>query len=110
MACGIADPAFQADRFGKLPVLFLREVLETISETRRQHINAHSIATAKLSSVVVSALGGKGAKHKLDDFLPYELPKTSTNLKDSTKAALVWALKNEKLPPSIVGLIGAELG
>jgi hypothetical protein len=31
-------------------------------------------------------------------------------LSESTVSAMKWALKNEKLPPSIVGLIGAELG
>lgn len=107
---GITDPVFNLGNFHRLPVLFLKAILEEVAESRRQNINAKSIATAKLSSIVISALGGKSAKHKLDDFLPYEMPKTNKDLKISTKEAITWALKHEKLPVAIVGLIGAELG
>lgn len=75
----------------------------------QKRTNASSVATAKLATVVCSALGGKGAKPKLDHFLPFELDKGDSAIKQSTKEALHWALKHEKMPPLIVGMIGAEL-
>lgn len=110
LAFSIADPLFHAERFGKAPIKLIQACLLSLSETRKEQTNASSVATAKLSSLVYSALGGKGAKPKLNDFLPYELSKDNDGLKESTIAAMKWALKNEKMPPSIVGLIGAELG
>lgn len=101
---------FHAERFGKAPVSLIQACLANLTEARKEQVNANSIATAKLSSLVYSALGGKAAKAKLEDFLPYEINKGDNGLKESTIAAMKWALKNEKLPPSIVGLIGAELG
>lgn len=46
---------------------------------------------------------------KLDHFLPFELDDGKQSIKQSTKDALQWALKNEKMPLVIVGMIGAEL-
>lgn len=72
-------------------------------------MNAQSISTAKLSGLVFSALAGKGKKPSLEDFLPYEIKKGANDLQEETIAAMKWALKHEKMPPAIVGLIGAEL-
>jgi hypothetical protein len=41
--------------------------------------------------------------------LPFEKPKNSDDLQESTVEALKWAMKNEKLPSAVVGMIGAEL-
>ena len=73
-------------------------------------MNAQSISTAKLSGLVFSALSGKGKKPSLEYFLPYEIRKGSNDLQPETIEAMKWALKHEKMPPAIVGLIGAELG
>lgn len=89
---------------------FLQRCSKHLLEEQRQKINAYSIATAKLSALVFSALGGKNNKVKLEDFLPFETSKKEGELQESTIAALKWALKNENIPPSIAGLIGAELG
>ena len=87
----------------------LADVLEHSYETLQKRTNAASVSTAKLAMVVCSALGGKGNRTKLDQFLPFELENSNSGLKQSTKDAMQWALKNEKLPPVIVGMIGAEL-
>jgi hypothetical protein len=108
MALSIADPIFHAERFGKVPMALLRTMLEQASNEQQQLINAQSISTAKLAVTVVGALGGKTAKASVDDFLPFERPKT-TGISSETKEAMQWALKNLRLPPVIVGLIGAEL-
>lgn len=110
LAFSIVDPLFHAERFGKAPVKLIQACLANVIESKKDQTNANSIATAKLSTLVYGALGGKAAKPKLEDFLPYEIKKSSNSIKESTMAALKWALKNKKMPSSIVGLIGAELG
>jgi hypothetical protein len=91
-------------------VKLLQVCTEQLSENKQETINAQSIATAKLSSIVINALGGKKAKIKMEELLPYELKKPSNGIKPSTIAAMKWALKNEKMPPAVIGLIGSELG
>jgi len=90
-------------------VKLLADVLEHSYKSLHTKANAASISTAKLAMVVMGALGTKGGKVKLDQFLPYELDDGTSSLKASTKEALEWALKNEKMPAAIVGMIGAEL-
>ena len=110
LSFAIVDPIFHAERFGRLPVVFLQACLENLFETHKEQVNAQSISTAKLSGLVFSALSGKGKKPSLEDFLPYEIRKGSNDLQPETIEAMKWALKHEKMPPAIVGLIGAELG
>ena len=88
----------------------LHVCLEQFALFHKETTNAHSIAVAKLSNLVFCALGGKANKVKLSDFLPYELKDETNGLKDSTIDAMRWALKNEKMPPAIIGMVGAELG
>lgn len=92
-----------------MPVKLLADVLEKGYAVLQSRTNAASVSTAKLAMVVMSALGAKGNKNKLDHFLPYELDSGASSMKASTKAALEWALKNERMPAAIVGMIGAEL-
>jgi hypothetical protein len=110
LSFSIADPIFQAERFGKVPVKLLQTCIRHLSEDRQERANANSIATAKLSSIVLGALGGKKVKVKLEDLLPYETKKPDNALQDSTISAMKWALKHETMPPAIIGMIGAELG
>lgn len=93
-----------------MPVKLLRICLEKLVEIKQETINAQSIATAKLSSIVIGALGGKKTKIKMEELLPYETKRNNNALKESTIAAMKWALKHESMPPAIIGMIGAELG
>jgi hypothetical protein len=106
---GISDPLFHAERFNLVPVGFLRSVSENLVKQKQQTINADSVAVAKLACLVHSALGGKKNAASLDSFLPFEKAKDENGLKDSTINAMKWAMKNEKLPPAVVGIIGPEL-
>jgi DNA-binding protein YbaB len=100
---------FRVERFCLVPVKFLKAVSEGLVKQKQQTINADSIAVAKLACLVHGALGGKKHSVSLDVFLPFEKPKDGNALQDSTIDALKWAMKNEKLPPAVVGIIGAEL-
>lgn len=105
----IADPIFHAANFNKLPIKLIEIVLNHSYQALHRETNANSISTAKLALVVCSALGNKGSKIKLEHFLPYEMKENNGRLKESTRKAMQWALKNEKLPAVVVGMIGAEL-
>ena len=98
---------FYADRFGRVPVLLLKRLIAIADSEKQQIINAHSISTAKLGTVVVSALGGKASK--LDECLPFAVPRNSRQISVETEEAMRWALSNEKMPGQIVAMIGAEL-
>lgn len=106
----LPDPLFHACNFARVPVKLIADVLEKSYKILHARTNAASVSTAKLAVVVMGALGAKGSKVKLDQFLPYEVDDGTSSLRSSTKEALEWALKNEKLPAAIVGMIGAELG
>lgn len=110
MCFSIADPLFHANSFGKLPIKLLQVCIRQLSEDRRDTINAQSIATAKLSSIVIGALGGKKTRIKVEELLPYAMRKGDQGLKESTITAMKWALKHEQMPPAVIGMIGAELG
>jgi hypothetical protein len=110
LSFSIADPLFSAERFGRIPVKLLHICIRQLTENKQETINAQSIATAKLSSIVIGALGGKKTKVKMEELLPYEMKRNDNGLKESTIAAMKWALKHEMMPPAIIGMIGAELG
>lgn len=108
LAFSIVDPIFHAERFGKVPIKLLQACIEQLSENKQETINAQSISTAKLSSFVIAALGGKNTKVNMEELLPYAMKKECNGLQKSTIAAMKWALKNEPMPPAIIGLIGSE--
>jgi len=109
VALGLSDPRFHADNFGKLPVVFLMDVVEQCEQMKQQLINAESVSTAKLGMLILGALGGKQAKGKLEDFLPFERPVSDDRLSKATQKALRWALAHKKMPSPVIAMIGAEL-
>ena len=92
-----------------MPIKFLRAVGESLIKQKQQAANADSVAVAKLACLIHGALGAKKNSVSLDAFLPFEKPKDDNDIKESTVKALKWAMKNESLPPAVVGMIGAEL-
>jgi hypothetical protein len=106
---GLSDPLFHASSFKRVPIRLIVALLNYQAKEKKQTINAQSISTAKLGMVVIGALAGKKAKTSVTDFLPFESEADPSGMQQSTVDALKWALKNEKLPPVIVGLIGVEL-
>lgn len=106
---GLSDPLFHSSNFRRVPIRLIVALLNYQAKDRKQTINAQSISTAKLGMVVIGALAGKKAKTSVTDFLPFESEVDPTGMQPSTIEALKWALKHEKLPPVIVGLIGVEL-
>lgn len=101
---------FHAERFGKVPIALLKKLIKTADDEQQQIINSHSVATAKLGMVVLSALGGGASnKAKIADFLPFETPRPATSITSETEEVVRWALRTQKLPPTVVALLAAEL-
>lgn len=100
---------FHAERFHKVPIKFLQAISDTLIEQKQQSTNADSIAVAKLSCLVYSALSSKKNAPPIESFLPFDKSFSSSGLKESTIEAIKWAVKNQPLPPAIVGMIGPEL-
>lgn len=109
IALGAHDPIFNAQNFPRLPIKLIEATANVLSKEKQNIINASSVSVAKLSCLVYSALAGKKQSADVRAFLPFEMPKSASAAAESTIAVLKWALKNEKLPPAIVGMIGAEL-
>ena len=73
--------------------------------------NINSIATAKLGTVVVGALGGKKAKVSVDDFLPFDTKriKKESGISDETIGVLQKLLRTRKMDGRVVALLAEEL-
>ena len=108
-ALNLPDPVFHASNFARLPVRLITDVLDNNAKISRMRTNASSVATAKMGAMVASALGGKGNQVKVADFLPYEMEEKENGPSETTKAALKWALRTQKMPPVIVAILGSEL-
>ena len=108
-ALNLPDPIFHAENFARLPVRLISDVLESNAKITKMRMNANSVSTAKLGVMVASALGGKSNKAKITDFLPYELEDDESVITESTREALKWALREQKLPAAIVAMLGSEL-
>ena len=72
--------------------MLLKRLIGIADSEKQQIINAHSISTAKLGTVVVVPLS-----FKLDEFLPFAVPRNSRQISVETEEAMRWALSNEKV-------------
>ena len=108
-ALQLADPIFHASNFARIPTHLLWDILEHCSKRERTKTNADSMATAKLGTVVVSAVSTNSARVKVSDFLPYEMEAGDSSVSSETKEAMRWALRTKVLPRQIVAMLGAEL-
>ena len=73
--------------------------------------NINSIATAKLGTVVVGALGGKKAKVSADDFLPFDTRKLKkqNGMTDESLGVLQRLMRTRRLDGRVIALLADEL-
>ena len=73
--------------------------------------NISSIATAKLGTVVVGALGGKKAKVSADDFLPFDTRrlKKQNGMTDESLGILQRLMRTRRLDGRVIALLADEL-
>jgi hypothetical protein len=105
------DDRWNAENFSKQKVSDMVRVLKWLESHEINHFNAASITTAKLATVVVSALGGKKSKVKAEDFLPFDTRriKKDTGISDATLLVMKKLLKTRRLDGRVVALLAEEL-
>lgn len=108
-ALNLSDPIFHASNFARLPVRLISEVLNNNAKLTKMRVNANSVSTAKLGAMVATAFGSKNTKVKITDFLPYETEEGEDGVTNETREALKWALRTQKMPATIVAMLGSEL-
>ena len=74
-------------------------------------INLHSVSTAKLGNVVVSALAGKKAKASAEDFLPFDPRKQrkENGVTDASLKVLKRLMKTRKMNGKVISMLADEL-
>lgn len=87
------------------------KALEWLEKYDMAKVNINSISTAKLSSVVVSALGGKKARANIDDFLPFDTRKIKkeNGISDESYAVLSRLMKTQRMDGRLIALLSDEL-
>ena len=114
-SANLNDPKYHAVNFGRLPVSHLSRTLDFIEKRTQTDVNLSSLATARLASVVVAALSGRGAKRvTAADFLPFDPDKIDSDQKASGLSAegrktLKMLLKTRQLPATLFGLVMQDL-
>lgn len=109
------DPKYHAANFGRLPLSHLARTLDFIERRTQVDINLSSLTTARLASVVVSAVAGRNARQvKASDFLPFDPNQTDTEekrsaLSEAGRKTLKKLLKTRQLPVMLYGLVMEDL-
>ena len=87
------------------------KALEWLEKHDMATVNANSISTAKLSGVVLGALGGKNAKVSIDDFLPFDTRKIKkeNGVSEESYEVLSRLMKTRKMDGRLIALLSDEL-
>ena len=109
------DPKYHAANFGRLPLSHLSRTLDFIERRTQVDINLASLTTARLTSVVVSAVAGRNARQvKASDFLPFDPAEADKGeqrsaLSEEGRKTLKKLLKTRQLPVMLFGLVMDDL-
>ena len=96
------------NRFLRLPMKCVYEVVKIESERKKRQANIDSISTARLTGVVISiaqsfSKEGKSQPIPLDQLLPYPLDEDASTLMAETKEIYKKLLAQRKLPIHVIG-------
>tara|TARA_B100000401_G_scaffold204049_1_gene137602 strand:- start:6 stop:374 length:369 start_codon:yes stop_codon:yes gene_type:complete len=96
------------NRFLRLPMKCVYEVVKIQSERKKRQANIDSISTARLTGVVISiaqsfSKEGKSQPIPLDQLLPYPLDEDASTLMAETKEIYKKLLAQRKLPIHVIG-------
>ena len=105
------DDRWSATNFCHQRVKDAVKALEWLEKHDMATVNANSISTAKLSGVVIGALGGKNAKVSIDDFLPFDTRKIKkeNGINEESYGVLSRLMKTRKMDGRLVALLSDEL-
>lgn len=110
-ASDLKDERWSANNFGMQRVKDVSAALDWLEKYDSFKYNVTSIATAKLGTVVVGALGGKKAKATPDDFLPFDTRKIKkeTGVTDESIATLQKLMRTVRMDGRVVAMLADEL-
>ena len=96
------------NRFLRLPMRCVYEVVKIESERKKRQANIDSISTARLTGVVISiaqsfSKQGKSQPIPLDQLLPYPLDEDASTSMAETKEIYKKLLAQRKLPIHVIG-------
>ena len=96
------------NRFLRLPMRCVYEVVKIESERKKRQANIDSISTARLTGVVLAiaqsfSKEGKSQPIPLDQLLPYPLDEDASTLMAETKEIYKKLLAQRKLPIHVIG-------
>ena len=96
------------NRFLRLPMRCVYEVVKIESERKKRQANIDSISTARLTGVVISiaqslSKQGKSQPIPLDQLLPYPLDEDASTIMAETKEIYKKLLAQRKLPIHVIG-------
>ena len=96
------------NRFLRLPMRCVYEVVKIESDRKKRQANIDSISTARLTGVVISiaqsfSKEGKSQPIPLDQLLPYPLDEDASTLMAETKEIYKKLLAQRKLPIHVIG-------
>ena len=105
------DCRWEAHNFGKQRIKDIVTALKWLENHDITKYNINSIATAKLGTVVVGALGGKKAKVSADDFLPFDTRKIKKENGISEESCVVLSrlMKTQRMDGRLIALLSDEL-
>ena len=92
----------------------VQDVVAAVKWIEKQDLNKYnlnSVATAKLGTVVVGALGGKRNDVGVDDFLPFDTRKLKkdTGVTDASLKVLKGLMSTHRLDPRLVATLANEI-
>jgi hypothetical protein len=105
------DERWTAENFGRQRVQDVTAALRWIEKHDIAKYNFLSVSTAKLSTVVLGALGGKKAKAAVEDFLPFDTRKLKkeNGLTDESLIVLRRLMATRRMDGRVIALLADEL-
>lgn len=107
----LKDPRWHAENFALQKVDDVSAALKFLEKQDIYRSNVSSLATAKLGTVVVGALGGKRNSVTVDDFLPFDTRKLKkdTGVTEQSLKVLRRLMRTRKLDSRLVATLASEI-
>lgn len=105
------DDRWNAANFGKQKVADVKAALKYLEKHDVTKYNIQSIAVAKLGAMAAMMMGGKKAKAKPDDFLPFDTKsiKKNTGVTDESLTVLAKLMKEKMMDGRLIALLVDEI-
>ena len=105
------DPRWHADQLGRQPLSDVKKALKYLDRHDIAKYNVQSVAVAKLGTMAAGMMGGRKAKVKPDDFLPFDTKalKRDSGVTDESLIVLQRLMKTRKMDGRVIALLADDL-